>query len=310
MASQGIDSVYVMHEDPTSVAHRKISGKELFGCDPLHEDLYYGYETTYAPFEKYYVGRREHIDLVLSDYRTNTLYSALEIKLTAIPDSTTLGLPLEKQGTELVVRPSTICFLACSICEYYQNRKTRLKDLLGTLVRVKHWDSAQEVLPFYVAMETAIWAIAADMKTGQKPLILQPVWRTEGNSLAEECLDIIVWSNLASIHLFAQGTTPDGKLNRTHRSVVWLYKMLWDFVVYDHFEYEEIINDLSYEVKNDKAFSVSGSASASLIQCHEIQHPRIRRAEISRIILGGGERFLSPERRLDAMIVNSPDLFS
>ncbi|MFC2507342.1 MAG: HindVP family restriction endonuclease [Bacteroides sp.] len=26
--------------------------------------------------------------------------------------------------------------------------------------------------------------------------------------------------------------------------------------------------------------------------------------------LGGGERFLSPERRLDAMIVNSPDLFS
>lgn len=63
--------------------------------------------------------------------------------------------------------------------------------------------------------------------------------------------------------------------------------MLWDFVVYDHFEYEEIINDLSYEVKNDKAFSVSGSVSASLIQCHEIQHPRIRRAEISRIILGG-----------------------
>ena len=42
----------------------------------------------------------------------------------------------------------------------------------------------------------------------------------------------------------------------------------------------------------------------------EIRHPRIRRAEISRIILGGGERYLSPERRLDAMIVNSPDLFS
>ncbi len=42
----------------------------------------------------------------------------------------------------------------------------------------------------------------------------------------------------------------------------------------------------------------------------EIRHPRIRRAEISRIILGGGERYLSPERRLDAMIVNSPGLFS
>ena len=102
-------------------------------------------------------------------------------------------------------------------------------------------------------------------------------------------MGVVKWCGHGSL-----GTTPDGKLNRAHRSVVWLYKILWDFVVYDHFEYEEIINDLSYEVKNDKAFSVSGSASASLIQCHEIQHPRIRRAEISRIILGGGERFLSP----------------
>lgn len=118
-------------------------------------------------------------------------------------------------------------------------------------------------------------------------------------------MGVVKWCGHGSL-----GTTPDGKLNRAHRSVVWLYKMLWDFVVYDHFEYEEIINDLSYEVKNDKAFSVSGSVSASLIQCPEIRHPRIRRAEISRIILGGGERYLSPERRLDAMIVNSPDLFS
>ena len=81
-------------------------------------------------------------------------------------------------------------------------------------------------------------------------------------------MGVVKWCGHGSL-----GTTPDGKLNRAHRSVVWLYKMLWDFVVYDHFEYEEIINDLSYEVKNDKAFSVSGSVSASLIQCPEIRHP-------------------------------------
>ena len=31
--------------------------------------------------------------------------------------------------------------------------------------------------------------------------------------------------------------------------------------------------------------------------------------EIKNIILGGGQNLLSPERRFDAIIVNSPDLF-
>ena len=38
-------------------------------------------------------------------------------------------------------------------------------------------------------------------------------------------------------------------------------------------------------------------------------HPRIKKSEIKNIILGGGQNFLSPERRFDAIIVNTPDLF-
>jgi len=41
-----------------------------------------------------------------------------------------------------------------------------------------------------------------------------------------------------------------------------------------------------------------------------LKQPRIRKNEIKSIILGGGQNLLSPERRLDAIIFNSPDLFS
>ena len=40
----------------------------------------------------------------------------------------------------------------------------------------------------------------------------------------------------------------------------------------------------------------------------EMTTPRITKQEIKRIILGGGQNLLSPERRYDAIINNSPDL--
>jgi hypothetical protein len=35
----------------------------------------------------------------------------------------------------------------------------------------------------------------------------------------------------------------------------------------------------------------------------------VSKYEIKNIILGGGQNLLSPERRFDAVIVNSPDIF-
>ena len=41
----------------------------------------------------------------------------------------------------------------------------------------------------------------------------------------------------------------------------------------------------------------------------ELTKPRIKQEEINNIILGGGEKLLSPERRFDAIILNTPNLF-
>ncbi len=62
--------------------------------------------------------------------------------------------------------------------------------------------------------------------------------------------------------------------------------------------------------KNDKAFALSGSRTHQYMKSPELTNPRIKREEINNIILGGGEKLLSPERRFDAIILNTPNLFS
>jgi hypothetical protein len=43
--------------------------------------------------------------------------------------------------------------------------------------------------------------------------------------------------------------------------------------------------------------------------CPRLIKPAIAKDEIQKIILGGGQKFLSPERRFDAILYFSTDLF-
>ena len=85
--------------------------------------------------------------------------------------------------------------------------------------------------------------------------------------------------------------------------------MLWDFAVYGHFNYREIVDQLGYNNKTDKAFSINGQLTNPIMRCKELTHPRVTKYEIKNIILGDGQKLLSPERRFDAFIVSPPELF-
>ena len=98
-------------------------------------------------------------------------------------------------------------------------------------------------------------------------------------------------------------------INRLKRTIIWIYKMLFDYVAYGMFDYVRIVKNQSYGNNNDKAFSISGRKSHQFMQSSQLLHPRISKNEIRNIILGGGQNLLSPERRFDAMIVNTPELF-
>lgn len=314
MYSKDVKPVYIKTDKQNNIFHTTIESNELLGVDPLSDEAYYNYEAGFAPYEKFYQGEREKIDLVMMNHNTNELLSGLEVKLTALPDNTTKNQPETEWGTEIVMRPPTICFLACSICANYESLtdKERLRKMLRNVPQINHWEEISEVLPHYTKILESILAISTDMSEKQKPLILQPIWKTEGSKmrLKDDCLDVFVWSNLSIIQMCCTEESENlKKLNRFHRTIVWLYKMLLDFVTYDTFDYKRIIRLQSYNLTNDKAFALSGTKSHAFLAGSEITKPRISKYEIKNIILGGGQDLLSPERRFDAVLVNSPDIF-
>ena len=171
---KGIKPIYIKTNNRNEIVHDEIKSVNLFGIDPLSENAYYNYEAGFAPYEKYYQGEREHIDLVMLDYNSGKPLSGLEVKLTALPDNTTKSQPESDWGTEIVMRPPTICFLACSICENYgtSKGKERLRSMLRQVPQINHWEEIDEVLPHYTRILNSVLAISKDMCAKQKPLII------------------------------------------------------------------------------------------------------------------------------------------
>ena len=313
MHHKQIEPVYLTLDKSCNIKHKNINGTNLFGMDPLSENLFYGFEQTYQPFAKFYTGKSERIDLVLSKNDDNMPLRGLEVKLTALPDNTTKNLPENEFSCEIVVRPPTICFVACSICSYYTTptKKERLRKLLSGVPYITHWEMIDEVAPHYEAIKEAVLRVMKDLVAHQTPIMIQPVWKTTGKNfrLADDCLDVFVWSDIATLKMCTDTTYTLKDINRFQRTIIWVYKMLFDYVTFGQFDYVTIIKNQSYGTANDKAFSLPGSRSYNYLRCQELVHPRIKKSEIKNIILGGGQNFLSPERRFDAIIVNTPDLF-
>lgn len=86
--------------------------------------------------------------------------------------------------------------------------------------------------------------------------------------------------------------------------------MLFDFSKDGQIDHLRIIDELSYNTKNDKAFAVSGKVTHKYMKSDELETPRIHSSKIKEIILWWWHLLLSPERRFDAIIYSSPSLFT
>lgn len=315
MGSKGIDPVFICTDRSNEIVHKHITATRLFGIDPLSEDAYYDYEAGYYPYEQYYTAsKKEKIDLVMINRATQSPTSGLEVKLTTLPDNTTKDLPDGEYGSEIVVRSPTILFVACSICSCYDSPggKNKLHDMLNTIGQeIKDWNEIRQVVPHYDKIKAAVLAVSSDLAGKQVPLIMQPVWKTDRKltDLEEQCLDVFVWSNLSVIQMALREASPEDDISRNQRTVIWLYKMLWDFTLFGKFNYTDIVNSLSYKYKTDKAFAISGKLTNPFLKCAELEKPRISKFEIKNIILGDGQKLLRPERRFDAYLVSHPELF-
>lgn len=311
LSSRGLSANYLQCEaGKFSIGNISIS--ELFGTDPLGRDTYFGFETAYSPYDQYAIGLNPRTDLVISTTGESARQTAaLEVKLTALPDSTTFDSPETDYGSELVVRPDTIFYLAAGLAHH--NRELLNLYFTPRRVTANDWSDPDEALVKFADISLILRKFLMDDRLTQIPNILQPVWKTNGKapSLSENCLDVFAWSTTGFLHFVLElsASMEARRITRPMRTVIWTYSMLVDIAINGQTNFQETIDQLSYNTKNDKAFASSGSVTRNFMKHANLTKPRIKKEEIKNIIFGGGQNLLSPERRFDAIIVNSPEIF-
>jgi hypothetical protein len=315
--NESLENIYLKADNNSKIVHSKISTTDLYGIEPTSDDLFFAFENQFTPYQQFFIGNLPRVDLVTQNKTNNNCIKALEVKLTALPDNSTCDLEEKNYSCEIVVRPDTIVYLAASIALIYKNKREELKNLLNSdFDSIEDWTEINNVTSLIPKMIEKLDNIITANLDKQTPLVMQPIWKTIGKTpiLADNCLDIFVWSNFAFIQLFSSVARDEfdvskSKITRQVRTIIWLFKMLFDFSNDGQINHKKIIDELSYNTKNDKAFAMNGIRTHPFLKCEELLKPRITKENIKKIILGGGQKLLSPERRFDAIIFNSQDLF-
>ena len=311
LSSENLNANYLQFSSGKFGIH-EISIDELFGTIPISDQTYFSFETPFSQYDQYIIGRNPRTDLVVSTLGSDPKQTAaLEIKMTAIPDSTTWTGSDSEYSAEIVVRTDTIFYLVAGLAHY--NQTLLIKHFTNSLWGISDRSKPEEALSRFSGIHSVLDGFLKDPDLRQHPNIIQPVWKTNGKSaqLAEHCLDVFAWSTAGFLHFLLEITPADGgkKVTRTMRTLIWIYSMILDIAMNGQTDFEATIDILSYNTKNDKAFAASGALTKSFMEHSNLTTPRITKGAIKKIILGGGQDFLSPERRFDAVIVNSPELF-
>ncbi|WGE55357.1 HindVP family restriction endonuclease [Actinobacillus equuli subsp. equuli] len=312
MASKGIAANYFV-VDKNTIRCQSIEISSLFGIEPDSEKTFFAFESVHSLFAKYVVGSLPRTDVVIQNSETGQCLVGLEIKLTALPDHTTCHLDDKFYGSEIVIRPDSIVYLACSLAQILGD-KLSSQIVISKDAQKIDWTDPKQVMTIFPDISATLNNICQCSDKFQQAFLLQPVWKTEGKSprLAENCLDVFVWSDIAFVKFIlsiANLSDDCTSINRPTRTAIWLYKMLLEIVQNSKFNHRRIIDECSYNTKNDKAFASSGQITNPFMRSKRLEKPIIQKSEIKQIILGGGQDLLSPERRFDAIIYNSPELF-
>lgn len=275
MSSKGILANYLSIEN-AEIKCSSIDIKDVFEIEPENENTFFAFETSHS------------------------------IKLTALPDHTTCDLTDADFGSEIVIRPDSIVYLACSLAEILKESLANCMDIPNNVDHLD-WSEPKQVIPLFPHILSTLNNLCSRADTIQTPFLLQPVWKTLGKSprLADNCLDIFIWSDVAFVKFILEISNLNVNvlsINRQTRTAIWLYKMLVDIVKYGRFNHHKIIDLCSYNTKNDKAFASSGMITNVFMKSERLERPIIMKSEIKNIILGGGQELLSPERRFDAII--------
>jgi len=314
MRDQSIPAVYLSLTPQSQINVSDIPIDQVFGTDLPNSDIFFAFESAYEPFRNLLEDQLPPIDLVIKDKQQGFI-RPLEIKLTTLPDDSTSGLSEEQYGSEIVVRNPTTRYMALSIaqgCSQPEHRES-IRKLFAPCRAIRDWTNIVEAKSRLSDMLDMLENFFSAFSHLQRPLLLQPVWKTIGKSpmLADNCLDIFCWSDFALSRLFIDSAKQERseRITRQQRAALRFARFIYEWSRDSKVYQAPIYDGMTYDTLNDKEFSIPGRKTNFYMKCNRLSNLAIRKSEIKRIVLGGGQKHLSPERRFDAIIYFSKDLF-
>jgi hypothetical protein len=309
MRDKGIRAVYLTLGEDLLVTASEISIDDLFNTDRPNNQLRFDFEIRYEPYQQYALDDIGGIDLVVmhnGDVTQDGWRRPLEVKLTVMPDNTTCRRPEAEWSPELVIRPASTKYCAIGIYNACRARRNDVRDIFQDVCgNFQVWNSTHEVRAKRNELLGALNEFQGEFRANQQPFLIQPVWKTEGKSpsLAERAFDLFVWSDFALCRTFIDKPLEDAELvNRFMRASARLARVLYVLSTQQRANLTGIYTEMAYGLQTDKEYSLPGQSTRVYLNDPRRTTPELRREVVAEIILNGGEKLLSPERRFDATI--------
>ena len=302
MRDDGVNPVYVYLDEKLEIraTSSKLTMNDVLGSKD--DEVYYCFESGFAPFESFVGSPLEKIDLVV--LKDTLPFRPIEVKLTVVPDSATVKDDDANWAPELVVRPVSSAYAMMGIARRLRVAENKLllqkveKALRGVYSNINDWTNSVEINQSRVEL---VWALQEALEVAQniqQPFLLQPIWKTEGQSLKlrQQCFDVFVWSDAMVMNIPLKTLTKEMSKSGN-------VKAFYEACALGHFNYTSTYRGMSLGNQTDKAYSISGKVTKSYLKHHRLFEPYYSVDVLSEIILNGGEQMLKPERRLDAALV-------
>jgi hypothetical protein len=309
MRDEGIPAVYLTLGEDLRVTASEISISDLFNTDRPNGQLRFNFETSYGPYEQYALDNLGVIDLVIRHEGDTTdagWRRPLEVKLTVVPDNTTCELPESEWSPELVVRPASTKYCAVGIYNATRDRRNDIRDIFqGVCGNFEVWNSSHELRDKRGQLLESLNSFQRTFRNAQQPFLIQPIWKTEGKapSLSAKAFDLFVWSDFALCRPFidksVEGHT---EVNRYMRASARLARVLYVLATQERANLSGIYTEMAYSLQTDKEYSLPGQSTRHYLATPRRLSPKMGREVLAEIILNGGEKLLSPERRFDATV--------
>ena len=182
-----------------------------------------------------------------------------------------------------------------------KDRQATVREIFeDTCSNIGSWTNDFEMSHKTENLRNALNAFERDFIDYQRPLVMQPFWKTRGQSpvLCDNAFDIVVWSNLAFSRLFIETSNEPAK-SRPMRASARMARCIWELSKSGKIRTDDIYRQMVFVNQTDKEVSVPGDRWRRYITTDRILTPAVSTDALSEIIAPGYIEHLRPERRFD-----------